>query len=58
MCFIVVNADMYDYQLISDLFANYSRVARPSVNHSQTTNVYLGLMLSQILDVVSKRKAK
>ena len=52
-CIDIVKGDAFEYQLISDLMQNYSKLARPSRNHNQPTQVYISFSLYQIIDVVS-----
>ena len=40
-------------RLYDDLLSNYNRLIRPVVNNSETLTVWLGLKLSQLIEVVS-----
>ncbi|GLG99443.1 Acetylcholine receptor subunit beta-like 2 [Gryllus bimaculatus] len=40
-------------RLYDDLLSNYNRLIRPVTNNSETLTVYLGLKLSQLIEVVS-----
>ncbi len=41
-----------EYQLLDDMFANYSPVIRPVVNASEAIQVKLGAALQQIIEMV------
>jgi hypothetical protein len=49
--------DENEYKLINDLLLEYNKYARPTLNHTQTTDVWFGLSLSQLIDVVSKKNS-
>jgi nicotinic acetylcholine receptor len=40
-------------RLYDDLLSNYNRLIRPVSNNSETLTVWLGLKLSQLIEVVS-----
>jgi hypothetical protein len=40
-------------RLYDDLLSNYNRLIRPVGNNSETLTVWLGLKLSQLIEVVS-----
>jgi hypothetical protein len=40
-------------RLYDDLLSNYNRLIRPVKNNSEILTVYLGLKLSQLIEVVS-----
>ena len=50
---IAVILDDYEYNLVSDLLEDYNALARPSLSHSDPTNVTFDLSLSQLIDVVT-----
>ena len=58
MFFHVNNAasDNTEYKLRSMLLSSYDSTIRPSLRHNSTTNVTFSLALTQILEVVSRRK--
>jgi hypothetical protein len=41
-------------RLYDDLLSNYNRLIRPVSNNSETLTVWLGLKLSQLIEVVSE----
>lgn len=43
-------------RLYDDLLSNYNRLIRPVVNNSETLTVYLGLKLSQLIEVNLKNQ--
>lgn len=45
-------------RLYDDLLSNYNRLIRPVSNNTDTVLVKLGLRLSQLIDLVSKKKKK
>lgn len=51
-CILVIESDEHEYNLIKDLLKEYNRFARPSVNHTEPTNVTFELSLSKLIDVV------
>lgn len=56
--FGVTTANPDAKRLYDDLMSSYNRLIRPVVNNSDTLTVRLGLKLSQLIDVVSKKKKK
>lgn len=44
-------------RLYDDLLSNYNRLIRPVSNHTEKVTVKLGLRLSQLVDLVSIKKA-
>ncbi|XP_055389268.1 acetylcholine receptor subunit beta-like 2 [Condylostylus longicornis] len=49
-------ANPYSKRLYDDLLSNYNRLIRPVVNNSETLTVYLGLKLSQLIEVNLKNQ--
>ena len=47
-----VFGDVSEYYLIQNLTTNYDVNVRPVSDHTSTVNVYIGLALSQIVDLV------
>ena len=47
-----VFGDVSEYYLIQNLTTNYDVNVRPVSDHTATVNVYIGLALSQIVDLV------
>lgn len=43
-------------RLYDDLLSNYNRLIRPVVNNSETLTVWLGLKLSQLIEVNLKNQ--
>lgn len=43
-------------RLYDDLLSNYNRLIRPVENHTQTLTVYLGLKLSQLIEMNLKNQ--
>lgn len=56
--FGVTTANPDAKRLYDDLMSSYNRLIRPVVNNSDTLTVRLGLKLSQLIDVVSKKEKK
>lgn len=50
--FTQYEADPNAKRLYDDLLSNYNRLIRPVVNNSETLTVWLGLKLSQLIEVV------
>lgn len=48
-----VTCDIFERRLIEFLFTNYDPLARPVINVTQPVEVSLGVILQQIVDVVS-----
>lgn len=67
MVFILTNVDCYvgllsmvaneanpdAKRLYDDILSNYNRLIRPVINNTETVTVWLGLKLSQLIEVVS-----
>lgn len=49
-------ANPYSKRLYDDLLSNYNRLIRPVVNNSETLTVWLGLKLSQLIEVNLKNQ--
>lgn len=43
-------------RLYDDLLSNYNRLIRPVVNHTETLTVWLGLKLSQLIEMNLKNQ--
>lgn len=41
-------------RLYDDILSNYNRLIRPVINNTESLTVWLGLKLSQLIEVVSK----
>lgn len=54
----ICNANPDAKRLYDDLLSNYNRLIRPVTNNTDTVVVKLGLRLSQLIDLVSKKKKK
>ena len=51
--FVGVTCDLMEYYLIQNLTNNYDINVRPVSDYKSTVNVYIGLSLSQIVDLVT-----
>ena len=50
--YLVVTASKDEDRLLTDLFTEYKKAARPAIHDDDTVNVTFGMTLSQIIDVV------
>ena len=50
--YLVVTASKDEDRLLTDLFSEYKKAARPAIYDDDTVNVTFGMTLSQIIDVV------
>ncbi|XP_022096448.1 neuronal acetylcholine receptor subunit alpha-9-like [Acanthaster planci] len=49
-------ATLYEYELLQDMFTNYSSIVRPVINASESIEVRLGAALQQIIEMDEKNQ--